>query len=175
VPLTLTCLGSLYARRGRYDDARRCYTGALDVQSPDDEWGRAYLLRELGLAALAQNDVARAAAHLGKSLLMHQKIGRKQLIAECLEGLALVARRVGEPRPATRLLASARNLRDGIAAKPALEDQQQLEQMRRALIAEVGQRQFDEDWQHGFRLPADRAVSEALAHSSVWSGGEELN
>jgi hypothetical protein len=72
----------------RYEAATHLYMRALREQADDDLWGRGYAHRELALVALAQGKRGTAVAYFRKSLSIHQESGRKQLLAECLEGLA---------------------------------------------------------------------------------------
>jgi predicted ATPase len=173
LPLTLTCLGSLHARRQRYDAATHSYMRALREQADDDLWGRGYAQRELALVALAQGKTSTAAAYLRTSLLIHQEIGRKQLISECLDGLAQVATERDEREAAARLLGAARGLRREMGLKLHGDERRRGRATRRRLIETLGRERFKELRKEGAAGIQD-VVATALIDAARWSEGQQI-
>jgi tetratricopeptide (TPR) repeat protein len=110
--LTLSNLSSLACKEGRYDDAYALMSNALDIQiENNDKWGRAWSLKGIGEAKLGQRNYAAAAFNFYESFCLHSDLGRKQLVAECLEGLAKVAAALKQANRGALLVCAAEKLR----------------------------------------------------------------
>jgi len=115
--LALSYLGDLAYRDKRSDKrslvARRNMREALDIQrARGDKWGMAWSLNMLGRIDASEPDYEQAAEHFRESLSLHVELGRKHMIAYCLEGLVGVACKEGEWRRAVVLAGAAKALRE---------------------------------------------------------------
>jgi hypothetical protein len=76
------------------------------------QWGYAESVKRMGYVAIAKHDYKSSAGLFYDSLILHQKIGRMQLAADCLDGLAEIAVEKEMPRFAVNLLGAATAIRD---------------------------------------------------------------
>jgi tetratricopeptide (TPR) repeat protein len=141
-PLTLICLGELAYRQRDFDKALESLEEALRIQQRDDKWGRAGLLKFLGNIYLETGNFKEAAVRYHESLLMHRELGRKQLIAECLEGLARLAREMSKPDQAVYLFSAARRLHREIHGYPQKDDFNIFQQYQDQLKSHIGEAAF---------------------------------
>ncbi|HET9712689.1 MAG TPA: tetratricopeptide repeat protein, partial [Pyrinomonadaceae bacterium] len=110
--LTLSNLSSLDCKEGRYNEAYELMQKALDVQvENNDKWGRAWSFKGIGEAKFGLKDYAAAAFNFYESFCLHSDLGRKQLVAECLEGLAKVAAGLNQTKHGAILIGAAQKLR----------------------------------------------------------------
>ncbi len=124
LPLALTYLGRLHCSAGASQEAKQAFLRALSIQvSEGDEWGRASTLRWLGEIAKHRLEHEQAVALFQESLELNQKLGRKQLIAECLEGLADVFEAVAMRDDAARLRGMVERVRTESGAQPLPADE----------------------------------------------------
>jgi hypothetical protein len=61
---------------------------ALQLQKPKDKCGDATAYMQLAKAYLKSDQPNKAAQHYLPSLRMHRELNRRQMIAECLEGIS---------------------------------------------------------------------------------------
>jgi predicted ATPase len=96
LPLALTYLGRLACKESDYALAEHDFNEALEIQLREgDEWGRAATVRWLAAVAASQRHDDAAVKLYRESIEVNQKLGRKQLIAECLQGLGDLCSRAG--------------------------------------------------------------------------------
>ncbi|HMA36183.1 MAG TPA: tetratricopeptide repeat protein, partial [Chloroflexia bacterium] len=86
----LYALGYAAQMQGDYPTANAHYVESLALE-PHDSDRRAHVLISLGLVALAEGDLARAAVRLEESLARFQSLGDQRNSALALRGLGLVA------------------------------------------------------------------------------------
>jgi predicted ATPase len=110
--LTLSNLSSLECREHRYDKALSLMEDAFKIQEREkDKWGLAWSLKGIGEARLGLRDHVGAASNFYQSFSLHSDLGRKQVMAECLEGLAKVTAAIGEAERGAYLIGAAEKLR----------------------------------------------------------------
>ncbi len=115
--LGLTNLGTLEYVQGKFDQAEEDLLEALDIQLVSgDRWGEA--ASRLGLGDVNVGRARGRDAYLRQayeqywsSLLLHRALGRRQMEARCLDGLAHLAVKGGRLVSAAGLLAAADALR----------------------------------------------------------------
>jgi non-specific serine/threonine protein kinase len=90
------------------------------------------------------------------------RFGDTLYLAECLEGLGLLALAEGEPSRTLRLMAAAAAIRKGIAAQAMPDWQAHIDQGQAAARAELGSERADAAWTLGSAMN----VQEALAYAS---------
>ena len=97
--------------------AKTYLEGSLAIRREiGDTIGLIWSIANLGEIAIRQGDTAQALARYTRSLALSQKLGAKEGIAVCLEGLAQVAAARRKPLPAARLWGAAEALRKSIGA-----------------------------------------------------------
>jgi predicted ATPase len=112
IALTLTAWGEA-AKVHQPEEALKKLNLALQIQTDrNDRWGEAVTLAVMGEILVMQEDFAGAEAQFRRSLQLHQNLGRKELIADCLEGLALVATGLHDPARAAFLFGATEALRN---------------------------------------------------------------
>jgi predicted ATPase len=88
---------------------------ALKIQEENGyAWGIAWSYRNRGELFLCAEDVDEAGRAFSESLDRHHRIGRLQLVADCVDGLGRTAARRDDPIRAARLLAGAELMRDSL-------------------------------------------------------------
>lgn len=113
--LTSGNLGHLAWRRCDYDSARNWLIKAMSIQKTGRyQWGYAESIKRMGYVFLAKKEYKAAAGLFYDSLMLHHKLGRKQLVADCLDGLAEIETDLKQPLPAAYLFGAAMKIRDEI-------------------------------------------------------------
>jgi tetratricopeptide (TPR) repeat protein len=159
----LSGLGEVALRRGDYERARRLLEESLELRRQlGNKWGVGVSLGTLGWVAIREGDWDRALARLGESLEVRQEIGDKGGCAWCIERLAEVALAQGNPEKAVRLLSAAAALRISIGSVIDPADQEEYQNRRTALRAELGEEQFAKTWEEGRAMTLERAIAYAL-------------
>jgi non-specific serine/threonine protein kinase len=93
-------------------EAREHIQRALEIQQAgSDVWGTAWSHRSLGELLLCEDDPGHAREEFDESLVLHHRIGRLQLVADCVSGLGRAAAESGDAAGAAALLAGAERLR----------------------------------------------------------------
>jgi predicted ATPase/class 3 adenylate cyclase/DNA-binding CsgD family transcriptional regulator/uncharacterized protein HemY len=128
-----------------------------------DRWCAARSLGNLGRVALARHDHQRAAALFEESLVLSQSVsGRGRRAAYALHYLGVVARELGQPERAGRLMGAADALEDagGRAVSPLdrVERKRELASIRQTL----GDQRFAAAWAAGRAMSLDEAVDYAM-------------
>lgn len=142
--LVLSNLSSLDCKDGQYDSAYNLMNDALKIQDQEnDKWGRAWSLKGLGEARLGKTDYANAACYFYKSFCLHADLGRKQLVAECLEGLAKVAAGVDEANLGAYLSGAAERLRGEAGTINYYANDKEYEDLLKKLRDNLSPRDFD--------------------------------
>ena len=117
----------------------------------------------LGFVALAEDDLALAAALHREALALSRQSSDDGCVIECLQGLAVVARRRGSPTQAVHLWAARQALiHAGSSFLPSeshVDDEAEISSLR----ARLGEATFAAAWAEGSAMPLERAVEEALA------------
>ena len=113
IGLTTSNLGHLACGRGHYDEASRWLVEAMQLQGNGRyQWGFAQSLKFVGHVLLGQKNFQLAAEIFYDSLVFHQRLGRKQLVADCLDGMAEAGAALHQPLAAAHLFGAAMRLRD---------------------------------------------------------------
>ena len=119
--LTAANLGHLACRRHRYDDARMWLVEAMRIQKQGRyQWGFAQSIKFLAAVMLKKENHQTAASLYYDSMILHHRLGRRQLVADCLDGLAEVALGLDDPLSAAQLLGAAGQIREqcGVGLPP---------------------------------------------------------
>lgn len=113
IATTLNNLGVAAHLQGDLSAARAFLEESLEVKRElGDEWLVASALNNLGLLAYDQGDYAMARSFTQDSLARLFRLGSKQGIPECFEGLAGIAAKLHNPIRAARLFGAAEALRE---------------------------------------------------------------
>jgi hypothetical protein len=89
-------------------------------------------------------------------------MGSKQLIADCLEGLAALASQQDQARRAASLFGATHALRRSIGAPSDYDDPGALRDQRDAAREELGEEAFGAAWAEGEAMTLEEAVAFAL-------------
>lgn len=158
----LSGLGEAALRQGDYARATRLLEESLELRRQlGNKWGIGVSLGSLGWVAIRQGDWDRAQAYLSESLKIRTEIGDKGGSAWCLEWLGEVALGRGNPEKAVRLLSAAAALRTSIGSVIDPADQEEYQERRSMLRAQLGKR-FTPIWEEGRALSLEQAVAYAL-------------
>ena len=95
-------------------------------------------------------------------MALSQKLGAKEGIAVCLEGLAQVAAARAKPLPAARLWGAAEALRESIGAARQQVWRDRYERAVSAARSQAGPAPFDAVWVAGRDMPLEQAIAEAV-------------
>jgi predicted ATPase len=166
--LTRSNLGHLAYLEKEYRSAEDYFNRAFYIQDEEsDVWGMAWSFKGLGDVKTAQDEYAEAAMYYAQSFSMHWAIGRKQLISECLEGLAVVASKLSEWEATANLVGAAESLRTG--RKPEHERDHIIE-AERVAREKLGVR-FERAWDEGQRWNAQELLANVESFAREWSSG----
>ena len=142
--------------------AKTYLEGSLAIRREiGDTIGLIWSIANLGEIATRQGDMAQAIARYTRSLVLSQKLGAKEGIAVCLEGLAQVAAARGRPLPAARLWGAAEALRESIGAARQQVWRDRYERAVSAARAQASPAPFEAVWAAGRDMPLEQAIAEA--------------
>ncbi|HVG19842.1 MAG TPA: hypothetical protein VNI02_12395, partial [Blastocatellia bacterium] len=167
--LTLSNLSSLACKEHDYNGAYDLMQAALKIQlDANDRWGRAWSLKGLGDSKLGLQDFATAASYYYESFCLHWDLGRKQLVAECLEGLAKVAGGLEQPRRVAYLIGAADKLRNE-AGSPVSHDQgKSYETLLNNLRGDMSKKEFDKARTEGKKWSPEQLQRQVKTFFQEW-------
>jgi predicted ATPase/DNA-binding CsgD family transcriptional regulator/DNA-binding XRE family transcriptional regulator len=168
-------LARLYARRGKiarlqanYLQATAWYAQSRSLwEDLGDKVNSALVCYHQGHTLLHQNKVAHAAALFRESLAVMNTSGRQSSVAECLAGLATVARMLHWPERAARLLGAATAYFDSLNHHLELVDRPNYDHTLATVRAQLPAPAFDAAWSEGQAMTMEQAISEALEVARV--------
>jgi non-specific serine/threonine protein kinase len=120
------------------------------------------ILNDLGRVALDQGNTDRAAAFFGESLNLSWEPGNEIDITLSLGGLAGVARALGLPARAARLLGAAESVRESIGRTLTPVERTVFDRYAATIRAQIGDATFAVMWAEGQKMTLEQAKSEAL-------------
>jgi predicted ATPase/class 3 adenylate cyclase len=166
IAISLSNLGMTALYRTDYDQAKPFFEESLLVgRELGDPWLTAIVTCNLGLIACLRGEAGEAAKHFRESVLLRREIGDLQGIAECLEGLALVAVRQQHLRRGAFLYSGATAMREQIETPlsdiDAAVHHQALDTLRSSLDSVA----FAAAWEDGRTIPLAQTIAFALADS----------
>jgi predicted ATPase len=142
--LTLSNLSSLECKERNYGVAHGLMQSALDIQlGANDKWGRAWSLKGIGEAKLGLKDYAGAASHFYDSFCLHSDLGRRQLVAECLEGLAKVAAGLEQAQRGAYLIGAAEKLRNEAGSIKSSAKDKEYDALLNSLRGDISKKAFE--------------------------------
>ncbi len=134
-------------------------------RSLDYDWAVAVSACALASVRLRGGAVDEAARLLGEALALHDVVGDRRGIAQCLEVLADVALARNAAGTAARLLGAADTQRRTVAAPPTGAEQARLSRLGNAVSRNLGQVAADDGQHAGRTMPSAAAI--ALAQKVV--------
>jgi predicted ATPase/class 3 adenylate cyclase len=128
-----------------------------------DRWGIGLAQAGLGGVSMARGILPLATERLKASLLIFRDVGAQDRVAECLQDLALVARRMGATEQSVRLSAGAATIQRAsrFAFWPALQAQRDAELAEARNL--LGEARFMAVWTQGCLMSAPDAIEDALS------------
>lgn len=119
-------------------------------------------LKNLGLVALDLDRPGEAGGYLTAALERRRRQGDDAGIAECLEGIGLVAQRKGESRGAIRLLAAADRLRHEAGSVAPKPERTAVDVAVRGAGSLLSEETAAVEWDRGGALQTDEVCAEAV-------------
>jgi non-specific serine/threonine protein kinase len=163
VARSLNNLGLLASARGDHQRGRTLLEEAVaEHRLAGARVSTAGILDSLARINLLLGDNNAARSRYMEALEASMRFGDTLYLAECLEGLGLLALAEGEPSRTLRLMAAAAAIRKGIAAQAMPDWQAHIDQGQAAARAELGSERADAAWTLGSAMN----VQEALAYAS---------
>jgi predicted ATPase/class 3 adenylate cyclase len=161
VALALGNLGLTVAAQGNHVQARLLQEESLEIRKAlGDRRGMAISLSDLGEVFTDQGDHVRARALYRESLSISRPIGDRLCVAAALESLAAS---VGESMRAASLWGGAERMRQEINAPlPPRKRSRYDTQVAKARAGSSDHGAFDEAWQRGRAMTAERIIEFAL-------------
>jgi tetratricopeptide (TPR) repeat protein len=167
--LTLSNLSSLECKERNYNVAYNLMQAALEIQlEANDKWGRAWSLKGMGESKLGLQDFSSAASYFYESFCSHLGLGRKQLVAECLEGLAKVAAALEQPQRAAYLIGAADKLRDEAGSRMSDTVDKDYEDVLNYLRGDMSRKMFDKARAEGRAWDNERLRRNVNSFFSEW-------
>jgi predicted ATPase/class 3 adenylate cyclase/DNA-binding CsgD family transcriptional regulator len=157
----LYLLGQMHVHQGELGLARELFEASLATgkETQWDQWTT--VMAQIGLARVlalqGEGEVARALYQ--ESLALLHKIGDKESIAACLEGLGAVGAVQGQPAWAARLLGAAEALRQHIGAPLPPVYRNDYEQAVTAARSALGEKAFASAWAEGRIMTPEQALA----------------
>jgi predicted ATPase/class 3 adenylate cyclase len=115
----LAVLGEIALRDGELTTARHLLEEALDSEESRHALNDAFYRETLAEVARRSGDEAKAETLFREALQAAVNLHSRALVADCFEGLALIAKARGEARRAALLWATGRAVRSVVAAVPS--------------------------------------------------------
>lgn len=161
--LTMDNLAKWALATGDLELAKYAVNSALQAQIvAGDQGGRALSLQVLGEIYLHENDYVTAVTSYRDSLLINQELGRAQLIADCMSGIAKVAGRCGLASEAGLLFGSSDRLRNTHGVSKSVASRERYDEDRKAARGLMDEASYREALARGERLLPEEALAETL-------------
>jgi len=110
--LVANSLGRMAYQDGHTAEANQYLLEAVTIQKQGRyRWGHAHSIAWLGRVMLAQGNYSEANSRYYESLVLHLQLGRRQMVAECMDGLAEIAFHANRLDIAAELLGAADGIR----------------------------------------------------------------
>jgi non-specific serine/threonine protein kinase len=168
-------LGLLALDRGDPAEAERLLREALQLfQRADYHWAIAVCACALATALVAggtSGTLDEAGGLLEQALRLHDDVGDRRGIAQCLDALAEIAIARGAPAAAARLAGAAQAQRDAAATPPTDAERSRADAAEARLSTALGTAQLGHERQAGRTMPRE-AVRELAARIAVPGGAE---
>jgi DNA-binding CsgD family transcriptional regulator len=156
--------GELARAEGDYDRAVALFDESLVLYRQLDQPSQvSSVLHNLGYVAQLRGDIRQAAAYMAEALIVVRHNGDSRAIAHYLAGLAGMIGLLGQPERGARLSAAAAALFEATGAVMWPIDRVDYERNLATIRTQLGETAFAAIWDAGWALPADEAISEALA------------
>jgi predicted ATPase len=110
-----------------------------------------------------RGDLPKAASYLSRSLEVLQALRNKGSAWYILDRTAEITMKLGDPERAARVLGASDAMKQQINAMPVATAFEKLEELRAALIAEIGQEAFERAYAAGAEMGFDEALAYARA------------
>ncbi len=150
--------------QGDYAQAAVLYSQSLAVlRTLGDHWAACYSLVGLGKVAGYQGNASQATEFYQEALALCQEQDHRELLAECLDGLAHSAARLGQGVRAARLSGAAEQLRVVIDAPRAVVENQWYAEAVEVVRAALDPLTYERVWLEGRRMPIEEAIAYAMS------------
>jgi predicted ATPase/class 3 adenylate cyclase/DNA-binding XRE family transcriptional regulator len=147
-----------------YVQAAELYAESLAVfRTLGDHWAACYSLVGLGKVVGYQGDDAQATRFCLEAMSLCQEQDHRELLTECLEGLAHSAARHGQGARAARLFGAAEQLRVVIDAPRAVVENQWYAEAVALVRAALDPLTYERAWLEGRRMPIEEAIAYAMS------------
>lgn len=124
--------------------------------------GIANSLQSLSVIALAQNEIVESKAHADECIVIYQKLGDQEGVADALGGAAALAIEGKRFHRATRLHSASEKLRQDIGAPLAPLQRQEVDHELAEIREALGDEDFEVAWREGYALTKEQSIALAL-------------
>jgi predicted ATPase/Tfp pilus assembly protein PilF/transcriptional regulator with XRE-family HTH domain len=167
IALALNNLGNVAVDQGDYGAARTLLEESLVLQREiGNKPGTALVFNNLGGVAYQQGDTCAARRFYAESLVILRDMGDRR-IAECLLGLAQLARVQAQPERAARLLGAIQAVLESIQGCLETAARASYNSTMLAVRAELGNDQFAAAWAETQSMPLEQIIAYALGETST--------
>ena len=163
--LTLTYLGLEPFLKGEHESAKRCFKeGLASARAAGDRIAAHQALYNLGLLALAEEDLDRAAEHFSEGLYLADEVRAILNAPYFIKGLGQVAGLRGQATQAARILGAAEMALKATGSPPYryIPDGTLQDRVLAAARDRLGGASFEEEWRRGRAMKLEHAIAEAL-------------
>lgn len=138
------------------------------------DYGSARTLLALGRTQASRGNDEGAANHYAGSLRLWMKVKNTEGLAETLAATASLASKVKQPEIAVRLLGAATALLEPLGYLPHPRSGKRQKDVAAAILASLGARRFNSEWEIGRGMTSGEAATEAAAllDRIAWNRGE---
>jgi non-specific serine/threonine protein kinase len=152
-------LGAVFVLQGRYEQAERCLTEAIErAKAAHHIVGLGFIIPEYALLALRQGDLAGATRRVNDALGIQQQLRDPRYASQALEIAAWIAIEQGIAARAARLLGAASSLREAIGVRVPPMTQMSYAAYIPLAQALISPEDWDEEWLAGCALSLDEAI-----------------
>ena len=159
VARSLNNLGLTFSGRGDQKHARSLLEEALtEIRLAGNRVNESNVLDSLARINVLLGDHATARSHYMKALELAVRFGDSLNLAECLEGIALLALAEGDADRTLRLTSAATVLRKASGGQAMPDFRKEVEQATAAARAKLGKQDADAAWEKGAAMNAQEAA-----------------
>ncbi len=137
--------------------------GLASLRVVGDRSGIATCEASLGLIDLVEDADSQGTARLVGALRIWEELGDLDGVALTIDGLAMLAEKLGQAITATRLLGASENIRETVGSSFQASHRGWYDELVAAVRATLGDETFDAAWNAGKFVSVEEAIVEAVA------------
>ncbi|HUG14526.1 MAG TPA: tetratricopeptide repeat protein, partial [Thermomicrobiales bacterium] len=156
-------LGGIARQQGDLQRATRLIDEALSLTRAQDFVSQSAIwLGNLGKVMLHRGELEGARSLFTECLVLQRMLRGRRTAVDCLDGLALLTSREGQPELATTMYGAVTALREEFGIPRLEADRLTMEPVLTALAAALGAERYAEAWAAGGSMSLDETISRAI-------------